>query len=120
MGCVNITTNVQGIPYISTTNTTVSATAVDFALGFRQIAPFGFFTVRVTTAIPDGTTGTLPVTLTMNGNTRNLTFFGGQAVTAADLSGTGVLLVYNDKYNGILQVIQSAPSAAAAVNGGGA
>lgn len=111
MACVNITTNSQGIPYLPTTNVQVSTTAVNLALGFRNIQPVGFFTVRVTDAIPEGTTGTLPVNLTLNGNTRPLTFFGGTAVTVADLAGTGVLLVFNDKYNGILQLILSAPSA---------
>lgn len=117
MACANIITNVQGIPYLPTTNITVSDTAVNFALGFRNIPPVGLFTVRVANAIPDGTTGTLPVNLTLNGTTRALTYFGGAAVTAADLTGTGVLLVFNDKFNGILQVIQTAPAAAATNNG---
>jgi hypothetical protein len=38
----------------------------------------------------------------MNGNTRALTFFDGTPVTAADLVGTGVILVFNDRFNGIL------------------
>jgi hypothetical protein len=37
MGCFNVTTNVNGIPYLSTTNVIVSDTTVDFALGFRRI-----------------------------------------------------------------------------------
>lgn len=120
MDCGLITTNTQGIPYLPTTNIIVSDTSVNLALGFRPFQPVGLFTVRVATAIPDGTTGTLPVSLTLNGTTRPLTYFGGTAVTAADLVGTGVLLVFNDKFNGILQVIQSAPTAAAAINSGGA
>ena len=119
-GICNINTNTRGIPYLATTNITVSDTAVNLALGFRNIEPAGLFAVRVSSAIPDGTTGTLPITLTLSGVTRPLTYFGGTAVTVADVSGTGVLLVFNDKFNGILQVIQSAPSAAAATNGGGA
>jgi hypothetical protein len=47
------------------------------------------------------------VTLTLNGNTRQLTFFGGSNVTVADLTGTGVLMVFNDKYNGILQLLST-------------
>ena len=112
MACANITTNIQGIPYLQTTNITVSDTAVDFALGFRRIQPVGLFTVRVANAIPTGTTETLPITLTLNGTTRPLTFFGGTAVTVADLQGTGVFLVFNDRFNGILQIIQTAPAGA--------
>ena len=96
-----------GIPYISTTNTTVGTEAVDFALGFirRPLPPVGYFTVRITNAIPTGTTGTLPITLTLNGSTRSLTNMDGTAVTAADITGTGVLLVFNDRFNGILQLM---------------
>lgn len=105
MGCVNINTNVEGVPYLSTSNVTVSETGVNLALGFRRIQPVGTFFVRVSTAIPTGTTGTLPVSITLNGITRPLTTFGGAAVTAADLTGTGVVEVFNDRYNGVLQVV---------------
>ena len=108
MDCNNsIITNLGGIPYISTTNTTVGTDAVDFALGFirRPLPPMGYFTVRITSAIPTGTTATLPITLTLNGSTRALTNMDGSAVTAADITGTGVLLVFNDRFNGILQLM---------------
>lgn len=104
MGNFNITTNVSGVPYLSTKNVTVTDTAVDFALGFRRIPPVGYFTVRIANAIPEGTTGTLPVTLTLNGVTRALTQFNGTPVTAADLTGTGIITVFNDRFNGILQI----------------
>ena len=117
MACVNVTTNTQGMPYLQTTNVTVSTSAVDFSLGFRRIQPVGLFAVRISNAIPDGTTGTLPVSLSLNGTSRPLSFFGGDAVTAADLPGTGVILVFNDRYNNILQLIMAQPSAAAASTG---
>ena len=104
MGCFNVTTNINGVPYLSTTNVTVTDTAVDFALGFRRIQPVGYFTVRIQDAIPDGTTGTLPITLTLNGTARPLTFFDGTPVTAADLPGTGIITVFNVRFNGILQI----------------
>ena len=104
MGYFNVTTNVNGVPYLSTTNVTVTDTAVDFALGFRRIQPVGYFTVRISDAIPADTTGTLPVTLTLNGVTRALTFFNGTPVTAADITGTGIITVFNDRFNGILQI----------------
>ena len=102
--CSNITTNVNGTAYLTSTNITVTDTAVDIALGFRRIQPVGYLTIRIATAIPDGTTGTLPVTLTLNGTSRPLTFFNGTPVTAADLEGTGVITVFNDRFNGILQL----------------
>ena len=106
MSCFNVTTNVNGIPYLSSTNITVNDTTVDIALGFRSLQPVGYFTVRLSDAIPSDTTTTLPVTLTLNGTTRALTLFDGSAVTVADLiGGTGVFLVFNNRFDGILQLI---------------
>ena len=104
-GCnFNVTTNVNGIPYLTTNGVTVSEESVDFALGFRRIPKIGKVAIRIAAAIPDGTTGTLPVRFTLNGNTRVLTFFGGNAVTAADLAGAGVIEVWYDWFNGIFQL----------------
>lgn len=107
MACFNnVTTNAGGIPYISSTNVTVGTESVDIALGFRRIQPIGYFTIRLSDAIPTGTTDTLPITLTMNGTTRALTLFDGTPVTVAELiGGTGVFLVFNDRFNGILQLM---------------
>lgn len=102
----NITTNAGGIPYLPSTNVTVGTEAVDVALGFRRIQPVGYFTVRLSDAIPAGTTTTLPVTLTLNGTTRSLTLFDGTPVTVAELiGGTGVFLVFNNRFDGILQLM---------------
>lgn len=103
-GCINVTTNANGTPYLRTNSVTVGTDAVDFALGFRRIPAVGYLTVNVADAIPTGTTGTLPVRLVLNGSARNLTFFGGTNVTASDLQGTGVISVFYDWYNGILQL----------------
>ena len=105
IGCVNITTNVSGIPYLRTSGVTVGTESVDFALGFRRISPVGYLTINVADAIPTGTTGTLPIRFTLNGNTRTLTNYGGASVTAADLTGTGIITVFHDWYNGLLQVV---------------
>lgn len=95
------------IPYLEVTNITVGTAAVDLAMGFRQVPRTGILLVRVPQSIPAGTSEGLPVTLTLNGNTRQLTFFGGENVTVADVTGTGVLQVFNDKYNGILQLLST-------------
>lgn len=105
MNCFNVTTNAGGIPYISSTNVTVGTESVDIALGFRRIQPVGYFTVRMDSQIPDGTTGTLPITLTLNGTTRALTLPNGVAVTAADLEGVLVFEVFNDRFNGLLTLM---------------
>lgn len=107
---VNVTTNVNGIPLLRTGGVTVGTDTVDFALGFRRIPPVGYLTVHIADAIPTGTTGTLPVRFTLNGNTRNLTYFGGDNVTAADLIGTGIVTMFYNWYDGLLQIIS--PSAA--------
>lgn len=114
MGCFNVTTNINGVPYISTTDVNVTTDAVTFALGFHRIQPVGYFTIRIADAIPTGTTATLPVSINMNGTTRALTFFNGTPVTVADLTGTGVVLVFNDRFNGILQLMSPQAAAAAA------
>lgn len=111
-GCFNITTNAGGIPYLSVTNVTVGTDSVDLALGFRRIQPVGYLTIRLATAIPADATTTLPVTLTLNGTTRNLTLFDGTQVTVADLiGGTGIITVFNDRFNGVLQLLSRAVTA---------
>ena len=111
-GCMIATTNNNGVPYLRTNGVTVGTDTVDFALGFRKIPLVGYLTVNVADAIPDGTTGTLPVRFTLNGNTRNLTFFGGTNVTAADLAGTGIITLFFDFFSGTLQLVSPlAPTA---------
>lgn len=110
--CFNITTNAGGIPYLNVTNVTVGTESVDLALGFRRIQPVGYLTIRLAAAIPADVTTTLPVTLTLNGTTRNLTLFNGTQVTVADLiGGTGVITVFNDRFNGVLQLMSTAVTA---------
>ena len=104
--CFNVTTNAGGIPYLNVSNVTVGADSVDLALGFRRIQPVGYMTIRLATPIPADATTTLPITITLNGTTRALTLFNGTPVTVADLiGGTGVILVFNDRFNGILQLL---------------
>lgn len=111
-GCINITTNVNGVLAFRTGGVTVGTDSVDFALGFRRIPSMGYLTINISEVIPEGTTGTLPVRFTLNGNTRNLTFFGGNNVTAADIVGTGVITVFYDFFSGTLQLMSPlAPTA---------
>ena len=104
--CFNIlATNAGGIPYITTTNTTVGTETIDIALGFRRIQPVGYLTIVISDVIPADATTTLPVTLTMNGTTRNLTLPNGTNVTAAELLNVNTILVFNDRKRGVLNLM---------------
>ena len=98
-------TNAGGVPYILTTNTTVGTETVDIALGFRRIQPIGYLTIAISDVIPADTTTTLPVTLTMNGTTRNLTLPNGTNVTAAELLNVNTILIFNDRKRGVLNLM---------------
>ena len=98
-------TNAGGVPYILTTNTTVGTETVDIALGFRRIQPVGYLTIVISDVIPADATTTLPVTLTMNGTTRNLTLPNGTNVTAAELLNVNTILVFNDRKRGVLNLM---------------
>lgn len=106
MNCTpNVTTNAGGIPYLSSSNVTVSTETVDIALGFRRIQPVGHLTIFIDDAVPTGTTGTLPVTITLNGTTRALTLPNGTPVTAEALIGVNIIDVFNDRFKGILALM---------------
>ena len=106
MDCINIlATNAGGIPYIVSTNTTVGTETVDIALGIRRIQPVGYLTIVISDVVPADATATLPVTLTMNGTTRALTFANGTPVTAAALLNVGVITVLNDRIRGLLTLM---------------
>ena len=107
MNCCNqiLATNAGGIPYIVSTNTTVGTETVDIALGFRKIQPVGYLTIIIDTVIPADATTTLPVTLTMNGTTRNLTFPNGTPVTAAAILNVSNILVFNYRTRGLLTLM---------------
>jgi len=99
-----VTINTRGIPFLSSNGITVSTTSVDISFGYRRLPSLGLVVLDVTEAIPTGTTATLPVRISMSGETVPLTTFGGTAVTAGDLVGTGKILVIYDRFKGTLQV----------------
>ena len=93
-----IATNAGGIPYFSSTNVTIGTETVDIALGFRRIQPVGYI-------IPETTTTTLPITITLNGTSRALTLPNGTPVTVAELVGTNIITIFNDRFRGILALM---------------
>lgn len=106
MACNQIVaTNAGGFPYIVSTNTTVGTENVNIALGIRRIQPVGYLTIIISDAVPTGTTGTLPVTMTLNDVTKALTLPDGTAVTAEELIGVNVITVFNDRTRGLLTLM---------------
>lgn len=99
--------NINGIPTIKTQSVTVSDTAVTFkfAPDFDGRPFRGLILVYISEAIPEGTTATLPVQFSMAGTTSTLTVAGGDNVTVADLPGTGIYLVYFDRWADTLQML---------------
>lgn len=102
---MNVTTNAGGIPYLSSSSVNINTETVDIALGFRRIQPVGYLTIFIDDVIPTGTTTTLPITLTLNGTTRNLTLPNGTQATAEELIGVNVITVFNDRFRGVLTLM---------------
>lgn len=99
--------NINGIPTIKTQTVVVSETAVTykFAPDFDGRPFRGLILVYISEAVPEGTTTTLPIQFSMAGTTSNVTFAGGANVTVADLPGTGIYLVYFDRWADTLQML---------------
>ncbi|MBR5492378.1 MAG: hypothetical protein IKV77_04510 [Alistipes sp.] len=104
-----INVNVNGIPALSSLAVNVSTTQVAFDFNnHRNVgSPYrGLLIIRLAQAIPTGTTTTLPIVFTSGGgNAITLTGFNGDAVTAADLPGTGIYLVWYESQTRTLQLL---------------
>jgi hypothetical protein len=105
----NINVNRGGIPCLRSTAVTVSTTEVrfDFNAHTNVGRPFvGIIVVQLAQAIPEGTTGTLSVVFTTNGGgAANLTTLNGENVTASDITGTGVFLVWVNTQSDEVQLL---------------
>ncbi|MBQ8190883.1 MAG: hypothetical protein IJZ45_03865 [Bacteroidaceae bacterium] len=104
-----INTNREGIPALRSIGVTVTATEVQIAFrNHRNVGRpfFGGIWLNIAQAIPAGTTTTLPVVVTSEGNNAQpLTAYDGAAVTVADLPGTGVYLAFYDQSENRLQLV---------------
>lgn len=104
-----INANQFGIPTISSNAVSVGTTQVAFDFNNHPTVgePFrGLVIVRLNQAIPTGTTTTLPIVFTSDGaNTVNLIGFNGDAVTVADIPGTGIYLVFVDSQSNSVQLL---------------
>lgn len=109
---IDVNVNRGGIPAIRSLSVAVTATQVSFDFNnYRTVgAPFrGLMVVNLAQAIPAGTTTTLPIVFTSDGsNAKALTTLNGVAVTAADITGTGVYLVWYESQTDTLQLLTAA------------
>ena len=100
---------VNGIPTLSSNSVSVSTTNVAFDFNnHRNVGrPFrGLVIVRLAQAIPAGTTATLPIVFTSDGgNAKTVTTFNGEAVTVADIPGTGVYVLWYESQTDTLQLL---------------
>ena len=95
-----INVNINGIPTLRSLSVNVTSTNVRFDFNnHRNIGlPFrGLIIVNLAQQIPSGTTTTLPIVFTSNGNNaQQLVGLNGAAITVADIKGTGIYLVWVD------------------------
>lgn len=104
-----INVNQFGIPTVSSNAVSVGTTQVAFDFTNHPTVgePFrGLVIVRLNQAIPTGTTTTLPIVFTSDGaNTVNLIGFNGDAITVADIPGTGIYLIFVDSQSNSVQLL---------------
>lgn len=100
--------NRRGIPLIETSSINVTDDNVVINIpnrAFRWLNDKGVILLRLNQVIPDGTTGTLPVLFSSNDFTQPLTNVGGTAITAAQILGAGVYMIYYDKNANLMQLL---------------
>ena len=104
-----INVNQSGIPALRSLSVTVGTSDVRFDFNnHRNVGrPFrGLLIINLAQVIPAGTTGTLPVVFTSGGgNVASVTTYNGDAVTAADITGTGIYLFWYESSTDTLQLI---------------
>lgn len=104
-----INVNQLGIPTISSNSVSVGTTQVVFDFNNHPTLgqPFrGLVVVRLNQPIPTGTTGTLPIVFSSeSSNNVNLVGFNADNITVADISGTGIYLVFVDSQSNTVQLL---------------
>lgn len=99
--------NRNGIPLIESNSIEATATEVTITIpnrAFRWLNGKGVILFRLNQAIPTGSE-TLPILFSSNDFTQPLTLIGGDNATGAQLTGTGVYLIYYDKSANLMQLM---------------
>ena len=105
--------NRNGFPMLESTNITVNTDNVVIGIprrAFRMLSNNGVILFRLNTALPEAA-GTLPILFASNEFTQSLTLVGGAAVTAEQLTGAGIYLIYYDKAGNLLQLLTQGEAA---------
>lgn len=100
--------NQRGSAAIVSSAVTVTPENVVFSFpnhAFARAWYQGTIFVDLAQAIPAGTTGTLPVVFETNGVVQAVTKYDGEALTAADIPGTGVFQFWFDRTSNRLQIM---------------
>lgn len=104
-----INVNQTGIPALRSLSVTVSTTNVAFDFNnHRNVGrPFrGLLIINLAQPIPTGTTDTLPIVFTSGGgNPQSVTGKNGEAITVADIEGTGIYIMWYESQTNTLQLI---------------
>lgn len=100
--------NRNGSAAIASTSVKVNTSDVVFTFknhAFVNANYRGTIFVNLRQAIPTGTTGTLPILFETNGATQAVTKFNGEALTVADVPGTGVVQLWFERDTNTLQLM---------------
>jgi hypothetical protein len=99
--------NLRGIPMIASTSVEVTTDNVVIGIprrAFRGLADSGILAFRLTQEIPAGGAA-LPVVFSSNDFLQTLTVAGGTAATGAQITPTGVYLIWYDKCASLMQLL---------------
>ena len=100
--------NRNGSAAIASTSVKVNTSDVVFTFknhAFVNANYRGTIFVNLRQVIPTGTTGTLPILFETNGATQAVTKFNGDALTVADVPGTGVIQLWFERDTNTLQLM---------------
>ena len=100
--------NRNGSAAIASTSVKVNTSDVVFTFknhAFVNANYRGTIFVNLKQAIPTGTTGTLPILFETNGVTQAVSKFNGEALTVADVPGTGVVQLWFERDTNTLQLM---------------
>ena len=110
--------NRRGSVAVETQGVTVSDSAVTYAFRNRAFAGTnvrGTLFVRFAQTAPEGTTATLPIVFSCNGETINVTKAGGAALTYADIVSGGVYEFFYERSSNTIQVLSGVAATVTAV-----